>query len=140
METKFKRETFIVFLSLLLISVIVFAIVSFLNWSLLTGFLIGSIVSFLTYLLNVKYLAHLLSRRRSFKFAFIVGILRALIWLGLIAGVLIGVLFANKNISHSWINGIFNIFTFIYGCVIIPLSLCVVGIIEIFKKRKLKNN
>lgn len=135
MTNKLRKKMYITFGVLVGISILVFSIVCFVNWSLLTGFLLGTIVSFFMYLLNEVYVSHLLSKRRSFKFAFFVGIIKSFIFVGLVVAILTGVLFANRQLKNSWIDGVFNVFTFIYGAITIPTSIIICNFVDIVKKK-----
>lgn len=135
MTNKLRKKMYITFSFLVGISILVFSIVCFINWSLLTGFLLGTSVSFLMYLLNEIYVSHLLSKRRSFKFAFFAGVTKSLILVGLVIAILTGVLFANKQLKSSWINGVFNVFTFIYGTTTIPIAIIIYNLVDIVRKK-----
>lgn len=135
MTNKLRKKMYITFSFLVGISILVFSIVCFINWSLLTGFLLGASVSFLMYLLNEVYVSHLLSKRRSFKFVFFVGVTKSLILVGLVIAILTGVLFANKQLKSSWINGVFNVFTFIYGTTTIPIAIIIYNLVDIVRKK-----
>lgn len=135
MTNKLRKKMYITFSFLVGISILVFSIVCFINWSLLTGFLLGTSVSFLMYLLNEVYVSHLLSKRRSFKFVFFVGVTKSLILVGLVIAILTGVLFANKQLKSSWINGVFNVFTFIYGTTTIPIAIIIYNLVDIVRKK-----
>lgn len=136
MRKNFKNKVFITFIVIIIISIIVFASISFINWSLLTGFIIGTIISILNYYITKFYSTSLLSKRRSFKLSFFVGIMKSIIFFSLVAGTFIGILFANKQLNDSWINGTFNVFTFICGCISVPLSIISWNFIDMVKSRK----
>lgn len=123
---------------LTIISLVTFSIVTFINWSLLTGYIVGSIVSIISYYLNKFYVSQLLSKRRSFKLSFFLTQLKTFFWLFLVAGTLIGILFANNLLTDSWIDGIFNVFSFIFGCVMIQISFIVAYLFSPNKKRSFK--
>lgn len=125
MFKKIKDKKNIIFLLINLISIIVFVVVSFIDWSLVTGFILGSIVSILSYLLNKFYVSKLLSKRRTFKSSFFISIIKSIILFILMGGVLIGILFANNLNYNSWISGMFNVFTFLYGYSTIMISIIV---------------
>lgn len=131
-----KNKPLVTWIVLTILSLVIFSIVSFINWSILTGYIVGSIVSIASYYLNKFYVSQLLSKRRSFKLSFFLSQLKTFFWLILVAGTLIGILFANKSLTNSWIDGIFNVFSFIYGCVTIQISLIIAYLFFTKEKKK----
>lgn len=131
-----KNKPLVTWIVLTILSLVIFSIVSFINWSILTGYIVGSIVSIASYYLNKFYVSQLLSKRRSFKLSFFLSQLKTFFWLILVAGTLIGILFANKLLTNSWIDGIFNVFSFIYGCVTIQISLIIAYLFFTKEKKK----
>ncbi|MBD5423188.1 MAG: hypothetical protein HDR43_01700 [Mycoplasma sp.] len=139
---KLRKNILVTFLIIFSISIVAFSIFCYLDWSLLTGFLIGSCISVSGYLITELFSSKLLSKRRTFKFAFVLVFMKSTIWLLVFSGIFIGILFANNTLGNSWTNGIFNIFSFIYGSSMIWLSIIIYNFIEMldlkFKKRKEK--
>ncbi len=138
MKNNYEKQIISVFFILFSISIIVFAVISFVNWSSLTGFLVGTIVSMLLWLINKYYVSKLLSKRRSFKLGFFASFLKSIIWLIIITGTLIGILFANNLLTNSsWIDGVFNVFAFVYGVLLMPVAIISWNIADRVSKNKI---
>ncbi len=132
---KFQKDILLVFITLFTISLIIFSILSYLNWSLITGFILGVSISIISYLINELFFAKLLSKRRKFYFIFLLTILKSVIWLLVFASTFIGILFANNLLKNTWTDGIFNIFTFIYGSTCVMISIIINNFIEIIRNK-----
>lgn len=138
-EKKQNQKIIIIFLIFVLFFALIFSILSFIDWLYLTGFILGSLLSVVLFQMNRVYVFFLLSKKRKFKAGFLFSFLKSFLLFFLFSGLLIGVLFLNKIIKKDWITGIFNIFTFIFGCSIIVISIFVQHIYEIiYKKLKSK--
>lgn len=137
-KKKLKNKIIITFSILVIVSLLVFLIVSYIDWCLLTGFVIGTIISILSFLLNELFVSQLLSKRRSFKIGFLLGIFKSIIWLLMLGGTFIGILFANNLLKNSWITGTFNIFTYIYGCLTIPIAIIIYNFVDLLVNKKIK--
>ena len=125
-------------IALTLTSAIIFAILSIVDWTLLTGFLIGALLSFICYLCNKFFVYQLLSKRRTFKFSFLLCFLKFFISIVLFGATFIGILFANNLVGKTLVNGVFNIFSFIYGSVIVSISLIINKLVEAFTYKQKK--
>lgn len=127
-------------IALTLTSAIIFAILSIVDWTLLTGFLIGALLSVICYLCNKFFVYQLLSKRRTFKFSFLLCFLKFFISIVLFGATFIGILFANNLVGKTLVNGVFNIFSFIYGSVIVSISLIINKLVEafIYKQKKVE--
>ena len=125
---------------LALISIIIFSITSIVDWTLLTGFLIGLLLSILYYLFNNLFVYKLLSKRRTFKLSFLLCFFKVFGSIIFFGATFIGILFANNLIGKSLINGVFNVFSFIYGSIIVSISVFVNRLIEVFTKTYKKHN
>lgn len=136
--TQDRKKTLITFLILFSISFVIFSIVSFIQWNWLTGFIFGSIIGLLIHLSNEFFLLKILSKRRSFKNAFLWSSLKFIIFILLMTGLLISILFANKQFNNSFTNGVFNIFTCLYGISLIWISIVVFNFFNLYSD-KIKN-
>lgn len=132
---KEKKQLLIIFCILFLINVLIFAIISFINWSWLVGFITGSIIGLFFQWTNEFYLSQLLSRRRTFKNTFFWSILKFLIFIICFLGLFILIIFTNKWVSNSFIDGVFNIFTFLYGISLFWISIIVFNCFNIYSDK-----
>lgn len=128
---KTRKNILLTFICFLILNIIIFSIVAYLNWTLLTGFLIGVALSCISYFINEVYLLKLLGRKRNFKISFTLGFFKQFLWIVIFVAIFVGIIFANKNFNNSWTNGIFNIFSFMYGFSTIGLSIIIFNFIEI---------
>lgn len=140
MDKFLKKQTLFIFIVYFLINLFIFATLSFLNWTLITGFILGTLFSMISFFINLITTKRLLSRRRRFTNAFLISMIKFLLWTIITCFIFIGIIFLNKQFDHSAINGIFNIFTFIYGCITVPIIIILDNFWNIFKSKKLKIN
>ncbi len=135
---KTRKNILLIFCILFTISLIVFFTLSCLNWSFLTGFLLGVLISIINYLLNELFFIKLLSKKRKFFLAFFLTNFKNLFWLVLFSSTFIGILFANNLLKNMWTDGIFNIYTFIYGSLFVGISIVIENFWQIIKDRNKK--
>ena len=133
---KLTKSFLLIFCILFTTSLLIFSVLSYLNWSLLTGFLLGVLISIINYLLNELFFIKLLSKKRKFFLAFFLTNLKHLVWLVLFSGTFIGILFANNLLKNMWTDGIFNIYTFIYGSLFVAISIITENFWQIIKDKK----
>ena len=132
------NKDILVLIILTLASIFVFSILSIVDWTLLTGFLMGLLLSVICYLCNRLFVYQLLSKRRTFKSSFLFCFLKVFISIALFGATFIGILFANNLVGKTLVNGVFNIFSFIYGSVIVSISLIINKLVEAFTYKQKK--
>jgi len=131
-----------VWISLVILFSIAFAIYSIISYTYLTGFLLGAITSLLIFFANTIFFGNLLKTKRTFWKTFFISLTKTLFTSFLWAGVLISVIFINRTFNNNdkslSIDGIFNFFTVFGGFLTIPLSIIVYHILVfvIGKKKK----
>ena len=79
-----------------------------------------------------------LSKKRKFFLAFFLTNFKNLFWLVLFSSTFIGILFANNLLKNMWTDGIFNIYTFIYGSLFVGISIVIENFWQIIKDRNKK--
>lgn len=132
---KLTKSILLIFCILFITSLLIFSSLSYLNWSLLTGYLLGVLLAIVNYLLNELFFIKLLSKKRKFFLAFFLANLKNLVWLVLFSGTFIGILFANNLLKNMWTDGIFNIYTFIYGSLFVGISIITENFLQIIKNK-----
>lgn len=132
---KLTKSIILIFCILFITSLLIFSSLSYLNWSLLTGYLLGVLLAIVNYLLNELFFIKLLSKKRKFFLAFFLANLKNLVWLVLFSGTFIGILFANNLLKNMWTDGIFNIYTFIYGSLFVGISIITENFLQIIKNK-----
>ena len=60
---KLTNSFLLIFCILFTTSLLIFSVLTYLNWSLLTGFLLGVLISIINYLLNELFFIKLLSKK-----------------------------------------------------------------------------
>ena len=119
------------------INIVVLASLSILSWTYLSGFLLGMVLSLTTTGINVFFVNHLLNKKRTKTITILSNILRFIVWLVVAISFFVMSLFVNDIYNQhqqgvwNWIDGIFNLFTFIYGASTIMISFVINEIVMI---------
>ncbi|AAT27702.1 hypothetical protein [[Mycoplasma] mobile] len=125
----------------------IFVIISFLNYSWVLGFLIGSGISYLNFWLkisfNKRFFTFLNTKRKAFKWVFIYYnfffVLQGLIIIGILFINSFAnnfIFFQNRNLKIALAP--INIFTCIFGLSLIMISTFIINIVS--QKKSLKNS
>ena len=131
------------FAVLMLLMTLVLSIFSFISWTYLTGFLLGSLLALASYGANEWFLGHLLSRRRRFRTAFTLSLLKLVLQLLLLALITAAICWANKRYNHhlgmevrfAVVDGVFNLVFFIVGLSMVMISVFVATIAQLIMKQ-----
>lgn len=142
LNTKINKDFMKIFIVIWLIFVLTLSIISFIDWSYLTGFVLGSLFSVISFWINELLFGVWLSKRKSFKTMFLISMIKYLIWTIVLSGLIIAILFLNKTYNQKsndlmdWCSGVFNIFLFIVGSSILFLTIIIYHIAEPIMKGK----
>lgn len=121
---------------------LILTIFTFVSYTYLTGFLIGSLISLIGYLFNYFALEKWLRKKRSKKISFWMTMIKSFVWMMVVAGLFIGILFANKSLNSnssnfwSWIDGVFNILFVIFGLSMMLISIFCFSIWETVQNKR----
>lgn len=142
MMNKIKNKSlFITIIALFMIIVITLLGCIPISWTFITGFLVGSVLSIVGYLLNEMTYGYFMTKKRKFIFSFMFGFFKFFLWFAIFSAILIGLIFANKTYTNnkvSGIDGMFNIFLFLLGYLLYPQSIIINQIFETSKDLILK--
>jgi len=143
LKDKFLKKTIIVEIILFLFFSILFSILAIWDWSLITGFLIGAIVSMIGFCINAFTAKLILQKRRSKKTAIILGLIRIVFqlswyitWVFLV--ILIDSSALGEKFGHGGIASLLktvNFITFIFGISITSISIFISEIIKTKKEK-----
>lgn len=136
------KKQLIIFSILTICVSIILSIFTFISYTYLTGFLIGSLISLIGYVFNYFILEKWLSKKRSKKSSFWIAILKSFIWMIIVGCVFIGILFANKSLNSnpsnfwSWCDGVFNVLFVIFGLSMMLISIFGFSIMETIQNKR----
>ncbi|MGL4343012.1 MAG: hypothetical protein ACRCRZ_00375 [Metamycoplasmataceae bacterium] len=129
---------------LFLVSIItlVLVIISFISFTFVTGFILGSLISIIIFGFNYFFLAKLLSKKRKKNNSIFISIIKYLITIVIYVGFILMVVFSNLAYRESYIDGVFNFFCFFAGLITIHISIIVFHFLSyLYKKIQIiKNN
>lgn len=140
--SKFEKKTLIIALILIVLIATPLAALIHYQKSYLPGFLWGSLLSLVLFLLNIYSTRIILSSKREKPQAYFFALVKFIIVIILVLGFSLVAIYSNKAYNGNILNGVFNIVFYIGAISIVPVSIFFSFIISYInqKAKKRKTN